>query len=511
MSVNKTKTSTPAPSHTNLQGGQSFDIKNPLTRLQVAASSCFFGEPQFYRDGSDAPKTGRAVRQTYRGHGVSLRLQDLQPLLPESWYNLDSAEMLEQAIDDALNADPRATLEYAVVLRNDEHIRVTPQVILVRAAHHPRVRGTTLIREFAPQIIKRADEPATGLAYHVGKFGKDKPVPNSLKKAWRTALAGFSEYQLAKYRMENREVKTVDVVNLVHPVRTEAINKLVRGELKLSTEDTWEALISAEGSNKETWTKAVDVMGHMALLRNLRNLGQNGVDPSLYCSKLVEGARTGQQLPFRYLSAAKALDGAGQINPRVKDAIEEAMLGSIQNLPRLPGKVLAIADVSGSMSSACTSSLGKMTMMEIACLSSVIAAQAGDEGYAMGFATSVSPLMGVRKRESTIAQAQKIQQLSHQLGGGTNFGEFWKKLVEGKQSFDFIFVFSDMQAGDDHQSNEWIKRYRREVNPNVHIFLTQVAGQQDTVTPEIYNKTYVLGGWSENVIKFAAKISGLLK
>ena len=77
MSINKTKTVSPAPSHTNLQGGQSFDIKNPLTRLQVAASSCFFGEPQFYRDGSDAPKTGRAVRQTYRGHGVSLRMGEL--------------------------------------------------------------------------------------------------------------------------------------------------------------------------------------------------------------------------------------------------------------------------------------------------------------------------------------------------------------------------------------------------------------------------------------------------
>jgi hypothetical protein len=510
MSINKTRQSVQNPGHTNPQGGVSFDIKNPLIRLQVAASSCFFGEPQFYVDGSDAPKKGHSVYSN-PSYNQSFRIEQLESLFPKEWYTLDSAQMLERAIDDALDFDARATLKYAGVLRNEEHIRVTPQVILVRAAHHPRVRGTSLVREFAPQIIKRADEPATGLAYHLGKYGKDKPVPNSLKRAWRRALAEFSEYNLAKYRMENRQVKTVDVVNLVHPVRTEAINKLVRGELKLSVEDTWEALISKEGSNQTTWSKAVNIMGHMALLRNLRNLAKNNVDPAFYCSKLVEGSHTGQQLPFRYLSAFKALEQDGQVNPRVQDAIEEALLGSIQNLPRLPGRVLSIADVSGSMTSTCTSSLGTTSMMEIASLSSVIAAQAGDEGYAMSFASTVSPIMGVRKRESILAQAKKIQDFICSLGGGTNFSEFWKKLVEEKYNCDFIFVFSDMQAGDDHESNKWIKRYRSEVNPNVHIFLTQVAGQQHIVTPEIYNRTYVLGGWSENVIKFAAKISGLLR
>jgi hypothetical protein len=31
--------------HLNWMGGRSWDINNPLTRLRVAASSCFFGEP----------------------------------------------------------------------------------------------------------------------------------------------------------------------------------------------------------------------------------------------------------------------------------------------------------------------------------------------------------------------------------------------------------------------------------------------------------------------------------
>ena len=42
--------------HLNWMGGRSWDITNPLTRLRVAASSCFFGEPMYYHDAKDAPR-----------------------------------------------------------------------------------------------------------------------------------------------------------------------------------------------------------------------------------------------------------------------------------------------------------------------------------------------------------------------------------------------------------------------------------------------------------------------
>jgi len=509
MTINKTKTSVPAPSHVNAQGGTSFDIKNPLTRLEVAAASCFFGEPMFYHDGSDAPKKG-ASHLVYRSTSAESRRQSIGGLLPDDWYKLNSAELIEKAIDEALDFDATKTLQFAARLRNEDHIRVTPQVILVRAAHHSKVRGTKLVREYAPQIIKRTDEFATGLAYHVGKYGKDAPVPNSLKRAWRDGLEKQTEYGLAKYRMENKTVKTVDVVNLVHPVRTEAIDKLVKGTLKLSVEDTWEALISKEGSNKETWTKAIEVMGHMALLRNLRNLIQNDVDHKLFTAKLIEGARTGQQLPFRYLSAFKALEGAGVTTGPVYDAIEECLELSLDNLPKLPGVVMSIIDVSGSMSSTMTSSLGTTPIKEIAGLSGVLAAQAGDEGYAMLFGTSASKVFPVRKKESIISQAKNFSE-NHGCGHGTSFSSFWRKLIDEKIKVDHLFVLSDMQAGDDHQSNKMIQEYRQKVNANVQVYLTQLGGYQDTVVPEIYNKTYVLGGWSENFIKFAAKINNIIK
>jgi hypothetical protein len=54
-----------------------------------------------------------------------------------------------------------------------------------------------------------------------------------------------------------------------------------------------------------------------------------------------------------------------------------------------------------------------------------------------------------------------------------------------------------------------IAEYRRTVNPDVQVFLVQIAGYQDVLVPEFYDKTYILGGWSDAVLRFAAKMIDL--
>src|SRR5205823_5753233 len=149
------------------------------------------------------------------------------------------------------------TLQEAVRLRQEEHIRTTPQVILVRAANHKQVKGTGLVLRYAPGNVSRADEPAVGMAYQRPDDGR--PVPNSLKGGWKARLEAFDSYQLAKYRMESRLVKTTDVVSLVH-AKSEAIDRLMKDELK-TTGETWEAIVSAEGSTQAAWEKALAQMG----------------------------------------------------------------------------------------------------------------------------------------------------------------------------------------------------------------------------------------------------------
>lgn len=532
--VNKKSKGMREKAHANFMGGPSYEL-TPLLRLRVAASSCFFGEPMYYhRDKKDTrPRRYRSGDNRYLHNDEVAELTAvLQSVSPKEWRGKTPSELMEYAIDAALDADPEATLKFAVELRNEFYIRVTPQAILVRAAMHPKVRGTGLIRIYAMDIIVRADEMATGLAYYLSKSDKKKSIPNSLKRAWRDAFGRFNEYQLAKYRMESREVKTVDVANLVHP-KGELVDKLVKGELK-TTGETWEAIISAEGSNAESWRKAMSKMGHMALLRNIRNLIQHEVSETEWIGKLITGAEKGKQLPFRYFSAYRAVKDAGA-SGKVLDAIEACLEQSIGNLPKFPGKVMSLTDNSGSACGTAASSMGTMRINEIGNLMGVLTGKVADEGWVGVFGDRYEKY-AIRQKSSVFDALAEINKAGESIGGGTEHGIwlFWDSAIKNKEHWDYVFVYSDMQAGHgglygNDVPSPWcvggrrgcgtayidvpklIAEYRNKVNPDVQVFLVQTAGYQDTIIPEFFNKTYILGGWSDKVLHFAAEMASVSK
>jgi hypothetical protein len=525
---------TEATKHRNWMDGAAWFLSDPVRTLEIAASSCFFGEPMYYhRDADDKRPLRRNPNWRLADTDIAYLRETLNALDPQEWRSMTPAEMMESAIDKALAHDPERTLQVLVQLRTEGHIRTTPQVGLVRAAHHEKVRGTGLVRKYAPKILRRADEPAVGLAYHYWRYGKerqygkDAAIPNSLKKAWRDRLERAKEYELAKYKLSEREVKTVDVVNLVHP-RGDAVNKLVRGELK-NTGQTWEAILSKEGRSTESWIKALDVMGHMAMLRNLRNFADNKVPESAYLGRLVEGAEKGQQLPFRYYAAYKAVED--RVSGRVLDAIEECLEATLKNVPRFPGRLMALCDNSGSAWGTTTSSMGTMAVASIGNLTSVIAGACADDGHVGIFGDRLETF-AIRRKSSIMDQLKQADLIGQGIGGGTENGIwlFWDRAIKNAEHWDHIFVFSDMQAGHGglygldtraYAAYKWtgthsidvaklINEYRSKVNPNVNVYLVQIAGYQDMILPEFYQRTYILGGWGEGVLRFAGEMARLL-
>lgn len=523
---NRRKGASDRGSHLNWMGGTSWSLTDPLLRLRMAAASCFFGEPMYYqRDGEDARPRRRTPEFALTDADVARLRDTLGAVDPQDWRDRSPAELLERCIDEALAHDAEATLREAARLRGEEFVRTTPQVILVRAAHHAAVRGTGLVRQWAKEIVSRADEPAVGLAYQLHRFGK--PIPNALKKAWRDALERFDDHALAKYRLESRTEKTVDVVNLVHP-RGAAVNLLVKGELTTG-ERTWESIVSKRGSTSAAWSEALPVMGHMALLRNLRNLVQAAIPAERFTGKLVGGARTGKQLPFRYYSAYRAL---GDDAPAaVREAVEESLKISLENLPWLGGRTMALCDNSGSAQGTTTSAMGTMKISTIANLTGVLAGMRSDDGH-LGIFGDRLETMAIRKRSSVFTQLDAAEQLAKGIGLNTENGIwlFWDKAIRERERWDHVFVFSDMQAGHgglygtkpkDYREFAWegreqyidvaklIARYRATVNPDVRVFLVQVAGYQDTLVPEHYRRTYILGGWGPGILGYAAEMAKL--
>jgi len=512
--------------HLNWMGGPSHAITNPLLRLRMAAASCFFGEPMYYhRDAADVRPRRRTPAFALSQADVERLRETLGATDPQEWRSQTPSELVERCIDDALAHDPEGTLREAARLRAEALVRTTPQVILVRAAHHPAVRGTGLVRQWAKEIIARADEPAVGLAYQLHRYGK--PIPNALKKAWRDALQRFDDYALAKYRLESKQEKTVDVVNLVHP-RGAAVDKLAKGTLT-TTDRTWESIVSARGSTPAAWSAALPVMGHMALLRNLRNLVQAGIPVERFAAQLVAGARTGKQLPFRYYSAYQAL--GADAPARLRDAVEESLMISLENLPWLGGRTMALCDNSGSAQGTTTSAMGTMKVSTIANLTGVLAGMRSQDGHVGIFGDQLKT-MSVRKRSSVFDQLDELERLAKDIGLGTENGIwlFWDRAIRERQHWDHVFVLSDMQAGHgglygttpgQYKEYAWhgreqyidvpklIARYRAEVNPDVRVFLVQVAGYQDTLVPEHYHRTYILGGWGPGLLGYAAQMAAV--
>lgn len=533
--LNKTvKNSYQEKSHKNFMDGDSWDISDCFMKLRIVAASSFFGEPMYYDSNGKVCKAyiyNKIESDTFSYIEKFLGKDIFSPACSDE-DSFPFQERIEHIIDECLDKDVEKTLQLAVELRNEDMIRSTPQVILVRASMHKNSKGTGLIGKYIDKICVRGDEPAAGLSYLISKYGKETSIPNALKKGWKKVLESFNDYVISKYRMDNNFVKTRDVVNLVHAY-SESINKLMNGNAK--QENTWNNIVSnankEEKSNKEIWTDALKGMPHMALLRNLRNLYNAGVDFNMYNQKLIDGVEKGKQLPFRYYSAFKALKGAGIEDPKMHDLLETCLEESFKNAPHFDGKVVCLSDNSGSAWGTLTSELGSMHVAEIGNMMSVATAKMADEGYVGAFGDELS-MMPIRKKDSMLTQVNELTKLGKNVGGGTENGIwlFFDRAIKNKEHYDHIFVYSDMQCGhgglygnDGEVAKEFvwegkgwnsyinvpklINKYRSEVNKNVMVYLIQTAGYKDILVPECFNRTFILGGWSQNIPAYAAKMS----
>lgn len=115
----------------------------------------------------------------------------------------------------------------------------------------PKLSGKQYAKSFYDKVVHRVDDMQEILA--VIQSTSSKCIPNAVRKGFKAAFERFDAYQLAKYRTENKAIKLVDIVNLVHPRHNKAIKQLVEGTLK--NEQTWEAKVSAAGNSENATAK----------------------------------------------------------------------------------------------------------------------------------------------------------------------------------------------------------------------------------------------------------------
>ena len=196
------------PDSVNLAGGHAYSESPELELASIMLTS--FATDQFYRSGDDTLSRLRALIQ---------------------------------------QVDPMFSAKAALYARNEYGMRSISHVAAATLAEV--VRGKPWAKRFYDRIVRRVDDMAEIMSLLLPKRGEKKRLPNAVKGGFARAFDRFDGHQLAKYRLEDKGVSLVDIVNLVHPKPTsrnkDALASLVKGELRST--DTWESELSAAGDS----------------------------------------------------------------------------------------------------------------------------------------------------------------------------------------------------------------------------------------------------------------------
>lgn len=313
------------------------------------------------------------------------------------------------------------------------------------------------------------------LALYRKTGGKGEPA--QLKQGLARALGKFSEYSLAKYRGDGAEFKLRDVLFLCHAKpKDEAQTLLFKkiAENKLETPDTWEIGLSTGGDKKETFERLLSEhkLGALALLRNLRNMIQAGVNEDAIRMGL-DYMKTERVLPFRFITAAKYV-------PRLEDALEKAMFRCLENTERLEGKTALLVDHSQSMDQV-VSAKSEVTRFQAAAALGMILREKSERCRVFTFSDclyEIAPRRGFGMYAALNAARRPA---------GTLLGSAVREVYRHFPECERIIVITDEQSVD------------RPPHPQGKGYIINVASNAQGIA---YGPWLEIDGWSEAVLDF---------
>jgi 60 kDa SS-A/Ro ribonucleoprotein len=271
-----------------------------------------------------------------------LRRSVLACLLFEREFYEDGASIADRIAAEAKLVPVETLAALAVDARTVHNLRHAP--LLLTAALIEQARGQAIVADTIERVVERADELSELVAVY-WRNGK-RPMSAQMKKGLARAFRKFGAYGLAKYNRD-AAIKLRDVLFLIHAKPKDAEQAatwkaLVDGTL--AAPDTWEVALSSGADKRETFERLLreDKLGYLALLRNLRNMDQAGVDKALVRDAILARKGAHRVLPFRYVAAARAC-------PQMEPYLDQALSDSVAEMPVLPGTTIVLVDVSGSM------------------------------------------------------------------------------------------------------------------------------------------------------------------
>lgn len=335
-------------------------------------------------------------------------------------------------------------------------------------------------------VLQRADEPAEFLTYWHSMFGRN--LPQAVRKGLQRAVVRlYNERSFLKWDSTKHTMRMADVVELIHPTPSaEWQSELFRYMLDarhhkdatvnehlpvlsararwnaMSDRDkarvfatrgastvlrdaglTWENVMSDLGSvaaKDVLWSALAPTMGLMAVIRNLRNMDEAGIDRAVarnLAHRIADPDEVAKSrlLPFRFLSAYLAAP-----SDRWKQPLTDALEESLKSVPELPGRTLVLVDTSGSMGQTVSGRSMVTCAMAGALLGVSFAAR--QQGDLYGFADGVFAHRS-RRGEGVLSQVSNFLHRIGEVGHGT---EMTAALRKTYKSHARVVIVSDMQC-----------------------------------------------------------------
>ncbi|GAB3156304.1 TROVE domain-containing protein [Amycolatopsis stemonae] len=438
--------------------------------------------------------------------------------------------------------DPQWTARFLTWLRTEANMRTAALVGAAEYARarlatgHIESEAQPTARQVVASVLQRADEPGELLAYWTAVYGR--AIPKPIKRGVADAVRRlYTERAVLKWDSDARGFRMADVLELTHPspkpdsdptsgdgrrqgvlfkylldvrhghaesipfelnvLRTNAWLRSIVGEFpdRLLDEKnlraagmTWEAALSLAGPKVDKarlWSALLPSMGYMATLRNLRNLDQAGV-PDDVAERVanilsrVEEVRNSRQLPMRFLSAYKAVEGS----LRWAWPLEQALGHSLANVPQLPGWSLILVDLSSSMWDR-VSGKSELQRWETAAIFGVALAKRAEHADLIRYGNDSRPVkLGP---DEAVLHAVRTH-FAHNMGGTATAAAVQRHLRPGYH--DRVIILTDEQVAYGGNPSDVVPA-------NTPLYTWNLAGYQHGHGPSGNRNRHTFGGLTD--------------
>lgn len=308
-----------------------------------------------------------AVAHDLAGNALALFTMASGLRLDKDFYHTPDQKLDQfgQLLDSIKNV--KLISAYAFFLSQYLGIKLSPVIMLTHLAITRQNSLTSADRQAIARAVSgvfdRPDKFANAFGYAKYRTGELKRLPPFFKRLMREAFEGLKEHTLVKNRMVSREIKTADLIKLLHP---RPANKRMSQVYKAVIENDTEVVSRDKGDmvrvlSDSTLTKSekeavisenLDNTSINALIRNLRNVDPSVENVAVLTKRFNEVLRVVGGIPdIRIVNPFDLLKaGLNATSVKIADVIDNALYNYMSKTETLAGKkVTILVDVSGSM------------------------------------------------------------------------------------------------------------------------------------------------------------------